>query len=78
MLAKEPEPREAMDEVAQAAQAGGLIDSDSQPRRSNPETFAQDLLTENPMADDWMALRLETMPNPMQITELEQIAAHLK
>lgn len=78
MLSKEPNPREAMAEIAQAAEAGGLIDSDNQPRRSNPETFAQDLLTQNPMADDWTTLRLETMPDPLRITELEQIAAHLK
>ena len=78
LISKEPNPREAMAEIAQAAEAGGLIDSDNLPRRRNPETFAQDLLTDNPLADDWIALRLETMPDPLRITELEQIVARLK
>lgn len=71
-------PLEAMDEIAEAAEAGGLVDNSNSPRRSAPHLFASDLLIENPVALDWMNGRLEMMPDPLEISELEQIASRLK
>ena len=78
LLRKEADPLPSMDLVAQAAEAGGLVDDSNNPRRSRPDLFASDLLLENPVALDWTNARLETMPDPLTMPDLGQLADRLK
>ncbi len=78
LLRKETDPTEPMDRIAEAAEAGGLVDSANEPRRSRPDLFASDLLIENQIALDWMNSRLDSMPDPLRIADLEQLAERLK
>lgn len=82
LIAKSDDPADAMDEIARAAEQGGLIGNSNDPRRSNPLIFSQDILLDNPAAGDWMNARLEYqpgyMPEPLKITEIGQLADRLK
>lgn len=82
LIRKADDPEDAMAEIAEAAEAGGLIYATNDLRTSSPEEFLMDLLEDNPAALDWMAAKLEydqaKMPRPMMITEIGQIADHLR
>ena len=71
-------PQEAMQEIAQAAEQGGLIDLESMPRQTDETIFSADLLIENPVAEDWMNLRLEQMPPPLKIADVPQLTDLLR
>ncbi len=70
-------PRDAMDLLAMAAERGGLINNDNLPRRTSVTEFVMDLLTENPLASDWINCRLEALKPPDAWTELDDLAGHL-
>jgi hypothetical protein len=67
----------AMDEIADAAERGGLIDNSNLPRRESPAAFVMDLLLENPTAGDWMNSRLKRMKPPGAYDRASDVAEHL-
>ena len=70
-------PQQAMQEIADAATKGGLIDSPSVPRRTDSLIFSEDLLLSNPLAPDWIAARMEQMPDPLKLADVSSLAEHL-
>jgi hypothetical protein len=78
LIAKADDRLSAMDELAGAAERGGLIDCDNMPRRESPWAFVADLLLDNPLAGDWMNARLRTTPRPASLKEISQIAERLE
>lgn len=77
LIAEADDPSEAMDEIAEAAEQGGLIDSSSLPRRDDALAFVMDLLLENPVAGDWMTCRLNRMKAPRAYESTYDVAEHL-
>ena len=77
LIAEADDPREAMDEIADAAARGGLIDSSTLPRRESPTAFVMDLFLENPLASDWVNCRLNRIKEPLAIVGIDEAAGHL-
>lgn len=77
LIQQESSPQEAMQELAEAATQGGLIDAPNVPRQTDSLIFSEDLLVSNPLAPDWIATRLEQMPDPLKITDVATLAEHL-
>ncbi len=77
LIAEADDPSDAMNEIARAAEQGGLIDISTLPRRTAPWVFVLDLLIENPVASDWMTCRLESMKSPADFEDIHDVAGHL-
>jgi hypothetical protein len=68
ILANDPDPREAMREIAQEAESAGLIDATGSVRMTSPMVFVRDLLLDNPEAQEWANAKLGEI-RPLQIKD---------
>lgn len=73
LLQSSPDPKAAMDEMAEAAEHAGLIDNPSNLRRDDPMTFVSDLWSENPAVHDRLNLSRESLPRPNAVTTLNDV-----
>lgn len=73
VIASEPDPQQAMDEIALIAERRGLVDSGASLRRDSPLAFVMDLWYDNPLTLDLLNLRRETLPDPLHVTDLSSV-----
>ena len=73
VIAGEPDPQLAMDEIALEAERRGLVDIGSSLRRDSPLAFVMDLWYGNPLVLDLLNLRRETLPDPRHVNDLSSV-----
>jgi hypothetical protein len=73
VIAASDDPKAAMKEIALEAERMGWIDSVTEVRLDDPQTFVMDLWTEHPMVSDRLNLLGETLKNPLAVNDLPDV-----
>lgn len=73
VIAASKNPQLLMDEIVLEAERRDLIDSGATIRRDSPETFVEDLWTENPVILDRLNLTQDNPIRPIGVKDLQSV-----